>query len=122
MATNFRLSYNNGYNVIDLFPQSNMQAVANIGNILNTSMVEVTIPPLGQELTREQNITLSLTPQQQSAPFFVVLKSTGEQALRDYSTIVQMYINGNTLTILRFDWWPSGSIDVQLFFEENQAV
>lgn len=117
MAVNFRLSYNNGFEFVDLFPKSNISAINNNENLLKYSFIDVTIPaPTSQDVT--QTVSITTTPQQVSAPVYMLLTSTGDQAKADYSTIDQYQIATNQLIITRLYNWPQNSIDVTLIFEE----
>lgn len=117
MAVNFRLAYNDGLEIVDLFPKSNFSAIENAGNIMKYSTIDVTIPaPSSQQLT--QTISITTTSKQVNAPVYMVLNSTGEQAEEDYTTINQYRVTTNQLIITRLYKQPKNSINVTLIFEE----
>lgn len=117
MAINFRLAYNSGLEIVDLFPNSNISAIQGIDNIMKYSTIDVTIPaPTSQDTT--QIISISTTVSQVNAPVSMILTSTGTQAEIDYATITQYEVNTNQLTITRLYTWPEDSINVTLIFEE----
>ena len=117
MAVNFRLAYNSGLEIVDLFPASSMSAVDGNDNVMQYSTINVTIPaPTSQDVT--QTISITTTTQQVAAPVYMVLTSTGAQAEADYATISQYQVTENQLTITRLYKWPQDSIDVTLIFEE----
>lgn len=117
MAINFRLAYNSGLEIVDLFPNSNMSAIQGINNIMKYSTIDVTIPaPTSQDTT--QTISISTTTSQVNAPVSMILTSTGTQAEIDYATITQYEVNMNQLIITRLYTWPEDSINVTLIFEE----
>lgn len=117
MAVNFRLAYNSGLEIVDLFPATNMGAVDGTDNIMQYSTINVTIPaPASQDVT--QTISITTTTQQVAAPVYMLLTSTGAQAENDYSTITQFQVLENQLVITRLYQWPQNSINVTLIFEE----
>lgn len=117
MAVNFRLAYNSGIEIIDLFPNSAISCVQGIDNIMQYSTINVTIPaPTSQDIT--QTISISTTTSQVNAPVSMILTSTGTQAEIDYATITQYEVNTNQLIITRLYTWLEDSINVTLIFEE----
>ena len=117
MAVNFRLAYNSGLEIVDLFPASSMAAIENNSAVMQYSTINVTIPaPTSQDIT--QTISITTTDKQVAAPVYMVLTSTGNQAENDYSTIDQYQVTTNQLIITRLYRWPQNSIDVTLIFEE----
>ena len=117
MAVNFRLAYNSGLDIVDLFPASSMAAVDGAENVMQYSTLNVTIPaPTSQDVT--QTISITTTAQQVAAPVYMVLTSTGAQAESDYATISQYQVTENQLVITRLYNWPQDSINVTLIFEE----
>ena len=119
MAINVQMSYNNGTEMVDLFPHSSIEALEefpNLQSLLAYSFITVTIPaPSTQETT--QTIQLSNWPTN-GGTSYMLLASSGEQAQYDYNTINQYTISDNQLTITRLYGWPSGSIDVILIIKE----
>lgn len=117
MAVNFRLAYNDGLEIVDLFPKSNFSAIENTGNIMKYSTIDVTIPaPTSQNIT--QTISITTTDKQVSSPVYMILTSTGTQAEADYATINQYQVTTNQLIITRLYNFPQDSINVTLIFEE----
>ena len=117
MALNFRLAYNSGLEIVDLFPASSMVAIDGNDNIMKYSTIDVTIPaPTTQDTT--QTIAITTTPQQVAAPVYMLLTSTGQQAQSDYGTIDQYQVTTNQLVLTRLYTWPQDSINVTLIFEE----
>lgn len=117
MAVNFRLAYNSGLNIVDLFPSSNMKAVDNTDDIMQYSFINVTIPPPSNQ-ANTQSISISTTSKQVSAPVYMFLNSSGEQAMLDYLTISQFQVTNNQLILTRLYSWPEENINVTLLFEE----
>lgn len=117
MAVNFRLTYNNGSNFVDLFPKSNIQAIVDVTNLFEYSIINVTIPvPNTTEIN--QTVAITTTDAQVNAPVEMYLTSTGSQAQSDYNTITQFSVTSNQLNITRLYTQPSGSINVRLVFKE----
>lgn len=117
MALNFRLAYNRGLDIVDLFPASSMDAVDGNEYVMQYSTIDVTIPaPTSQDVT--QTISITTTPKQVAAPVYMFLTSTGEQAEAGYFTINQYQVTTNQLIITRLYGWPQDSINVTLVFEE----
>lgn len=117
MAVNFRLAYNSGLEIVDLFPASSMGAVDGAENVMQYSTLNVTIPaPTSQDVT--QTISITTTAQQVATPVYMVLTSTGAQAESDYATISQYQVTENQLVLTRLYNWPQDSINVTLIFEE----
>ena len=117
MAVNFRLAYNNGLGVVDLFPKSSISAIDGNDNIMKYSILNVTIPaPTSQDVI--QTIPITITNKQVAAPVYMLLTSTGAQAEEDYFTIDQYQVTTNQLIITRLYNWPQDSINVTLIFEE----
>lgn len=117
MAVNFRLAYNSGLDIVDLFPASNMVAIDGNDNVMQYSTIDVTIPaPTSQDIT--QTISITTTDKQVSSPVYMILTSTGTQAKADYATINQYQVTTNQLIITRLYNFPQDSINVTLIFEE----
>lgn len=117
MAVNFRLAYNDGLDIVDLFPKSNVMSIIDNTNAMKYSTIDVVIPaPTTEVMT--QTIAITTTTAQVNAPVYMFLNSTGEQAEIDYSTITQFSIENNQLIITRLYNWPEESIDVTLLFKE----
>lgn len=116
MSTDFRLEYTNGIEFIDLFPKTGVNCITDGSNISNNSVLTVTIPKPSGSAPNTQNVTITTTAAQVTAPFEVVLLSTGAQAEYDYGTISQIQIATNTLTITRLYTMPVASIQVALVF------
>ena len=117
MALNFRLSYNAGTQFVDLFPRTGIQGVTDAGDVLNYSTISVTIPAVLSGTT--QTISITTTETQVSAPVYMVLTSTGDQAEQDYATITQYQVQDNSLVLTRLYSFPKDSINVMLIFEEG---
>lgn len=117
MALNFRLAYNAGAEFIDLFPQTGIQGITDVGNVLSYSTINVTIPAVSSGTT--QTISIATTAAQASAPVYMVLTSTGTQAEQDYATIAQYEVQSNSLILTRLYSWPQDSIEVTLIFMEG---
>ena len=117
MAVNFRLAYNSGLEIVDLFPASSMDAIIDNSNVMQYSTINVTIPaPASQTMT--QTIAITTTQSQLNSPVYMLLTSTGTQAIVDYATINQFQVSTNQLIITRLYNWPEDSINVILIFEE----
>lgn len=117
MAVNFRLSYNEGLSFVDLFPQSNIQAILDATNLLQYSTMTVTIPaPTTSDIT--QTVAITTTSAQVNAPVEMYLLSTGAQAQSDYNTITQFSVTNNQLNLTRLYSQPVNDIEVQLVFKE----
>ena len=117
MPVNFRLAYNNSLNIVDLFPATNINAINDNDNIMKYSTIDVTIPSVTTQQTT-QTISIETTAQQVSAPVYMILNSTGEQAEMDYATINQYQVITNQLIVTRLYSWPQNNIDVTLVFKE----
>lgn len=118
MALNFRLAYNTGIEFVDLFPWTGIEGIVDGNNILQYSTIPVTIPPVSSS-TITQTISITTSTQQASAPVYMVLTSTGNQAEQDYATITQYQVQDNGLVLTRLYSWPQDSINVVLIFEEG---
>ena len=117
MAIDFRLAYNSGTEIVDLFPGSDIKLVRGNENIMKYSTIEVTVPSNSAQQTT-QNISITTNEKQVSAPVFMLLKSTGAQAEFDFATISQYKIEDNLLIIDRLYNFPQYDIDIVLLFEE----
>lgn len=118
LPIDFRLAYNAGLNYIDLFPQTSMTAILDGDSLLSYSTLNVTIPaPTGNP--QIQTISITTTAEQNKAPFYVFLVSTGTQAQADYNTIDQIQVTSNQLSVVRLNNWPVGEIEIILFFLES---
>lgn len=115
------MAYNEGVEFIDLFPQTNINGIQDIGNILSYSTINVTIPAPSSNVTT-QAITISTTASQVSAPVYMFLTSTGGTSLEDYLTIDQFQVQTNSLIITRLYAWPTNSINVVLIFKEEGVI
>ena len=118
MPTNFRLSYTNGIEFVDLFPSTNVAAITDADDIYQIETMDVTIPApaSGTSAPNTQTVTITTTDDMVSALFNMYLVSTGEQATKDYATISQAQVTTNQLSITRLYTMPEGSIDVVLVF------
>lgn len=117
MAVNFRLSYNEGLEFVDLFPKSNVEGIIDATNLFRYTTINVTIPvPSTSEIT--QNVTITTTDAQVNAPVEMYLVSTGSQAQTDYNTITQFLVTTNQLSITRLYEQPTEAVEVQLVFKE----
>lgn len=128
MAVDFRLAYNSGIEIVDLFPQSSIKAVQGINfdtgheAILSYSTLNVTIPvPTSQEVTQIIPVTFNSN---QNGFFYTILLSTGEQAQSDYNTITQIATDtsNNQLEITRLYSMPQESIEIMLIFIQGGVV
>lgn len=117
MAVNFRLAYNDGLDIVDLFPKSNVMSIIDNTNAMKYSTIDVAIPAPTTEVTT-QTIAITTTTAQVNAPVYMFLTSTGEQAEIDYSTITQFSVSTNELELVRLYNWPQESINVTLVFKE----
>ena len=118
MPTNFRLSYTNGIEFVDLFPSTNVAAITDADDIYQIETLDVTIPApaSGTSAPNTQTVTITTTDDMVNAPFNIYLSSTGEQATKDYATISQAQVTANQLSITRLYTMPEGSINVTLVF------
>lgn len=117
MAVNFRLEYNSGTNIVDLFPQTSLDAINISQNILSYSTIAVSIPaPTSANLT--QTVPITTTDIQINSPVYMILVSSGTQAQSDYATITQYQVLENQLILTRLYNQPTGNIDVVLIFQE----
>lgn len=118
MPTNFRLSYTNGIEFVDLFPSTNVAAITDGDGIYQIETMDVTIPApaSGTSAPNTQTVAITTTDDMVSAPFNMYLSSTGEQATKDYATISQAQVTANQLSITRLYTMPEGSINVTLVF------
>ena len=128
MAVDFRLAYNSGIEIVDLFPQSSIEAVQGIDfdsgyeAILSYSTLNVTIPaPTTQEVTQTIPVTFDAN---QNNFFYTVLVSTGAQAQSDYNTITQISTDtsNNQLVITRLYDMPQDSIEIMLIFMQGGPI
>lgn len=117
MAVNFRLAYNEGLSFVDLFPQSSVQAITDVTNLLQYSTINVTIP-VPTTVDVNQTVAITTTTAQVNAPVEMYLVSTGNQAQSDYNTITQFSVTENQLNLTRLYEQPVGEIEVQLVFKE----
>ena len=115
MSLNFRLSYNEGFDYVDLFPKTNIESIEENNDILKYSELLVTVP-----VTTEvnQSISLDLTSNQQKAPFYIQLVNVNENTMSDYSTINQAQIVNNNLILTRLNDYPKNEIQIKLIFKE----
>ena len=118
MPTNFRLAYNSGAGYVDLFPRTLVEAIENETGAYEITALQVTIPAVN---TMTQTITISTTPKMVNSSVRMILNSTGEQAVNDYSTITQFQVDTNQLIITRLYSMPTNSIEVTLLFFEKQG-
>ena len=117
MAVDFRLSYNSGIEIVNLFPQSSIQAITDATNLLQSSTINATIPvPTTADVS--QTVAITTTTAQVNAPVEMYLVSTGDQAQSDYNTITQFSVTENQLNLTRLYEQPVGEIEVRLVFEE----
>lgn len=122
MPTNFRLSYTNGIQYIDLFPSTSINAIVDGENAFEITSLDVTIP-VPSTTTLTQTVAITTTQEMEGAGFNMVLLSSGDQAQSDYATITQAQVTTNQLNITRLYGMPTDSIDVRLiFFEQRGAV
>ena len=113
---NFRLSYLNGLNFIDLFPKTSLNAIVDEGSLLQISVLPVTIPATTENV---QTINLDLTDGMEDAWVEMYLSGNTVQNQEDYSTITQYQIQNNQLIITRLNNKPVGQIQVNLVFYLN---
>ena len=118
MPLDFRLSYKEGINYTDLFPQVSIDSIEDGQHVYQNVVLPVTIPA-SQDVT--QTITITTDAKMPVSRFDVFLVSTGEQAEIDYSTITQMEVQTNQLIVTRLEDKPTGSIDVILLFYEQRG-
>ena len=115
MSQNFRLSYHEGFDYIDLFPKTNIESIDGNDDVLKYSEVLVTVPATTEV---EQTIPVTLTPTQQSAPFYVELTEVTKDTQDDYNTIDQAKVVDNSLVLTRLKNFPKGEIKIKLRFKE----
>lgn len=115
MALNFRLSYTNGIEFVDMFPSTDVRGITDGANIYGTQVVNLTIPAVS-EVPVTQTISLATTPEMVNSQFDVYLLSEGEQAVKDFSTINQIEITTNQVNITRLYVAPESDIQVALLF------
>ena len=112
MSTNFRLSYNNGYEYIDLLPQTDIKLIKNIGNILSYSEIEFNVGKDDTEVILPQQLSNS----QLNAPFYVELVSG---KISDYNTISEIISNQNGFIIRRYGIQQKDTIKLKATFKEG---
>ena len=119
MPTDFRLSYTNGIEYIDLFPQTSIEGIIDSNNIYNITTLNVTVPSLNTpNITKI--ISINTTPSMINSPFQVILNSTTEQDELDFLTINQIQVINNQLVITRLYNMPVNSINITLLFFEKK--
>ena len=116
MAVTFGFSYKSGINYVDLFPSTTIEAIVDVGDMLEIETLNVTIP-VTQDNT--QTITISTTPEMLNAVFEVYPSGnyTTEQ-LASYNTISNISITENTLTVIRNGMMPTEEINIVIVFYE----
>lgn len=112
--TDFRLSYLNGSDFVDLFPKTSMESLIDGDNILSFIVIPVTIP-----VTIENIQTIPLVTSETNLEDFWVdmyLMGNTEADKIAYATITQYEIKQNELIITRLNKSPVSEIQVQLIF------
>lgn len=118
MATNFRWEYLSATGYIDLFPETDIEAITDATRIFDIVAIDVDIPPAS---TLTQTVTITTDGKMEESPFRVFLNSTGDEAERDYSTIDNLQVTANTLTVTRAFNYPTGTISIKLVFFEKRG-
>lgn len=118
MSLDFRLAYNSGVEYVDLFPVTSLEAISGTENSLKITPLSVTIPSVSPG-TIVQSITIPTTDSKNNSQVSMLLVSSGNDAIRDYSTIDQFQVNNGELIINRFYNYPISDIDVILLFYET---
>lgn len=117
MALDFRLAYTDSIRYIDLFPDTAMGAITDVGdNLYQVTVLPVNIPAVQ---TETQDITIVAGASLVGSAVRMYLVSTGDQAQQDYNTITQFEVSLNQLTLTRLYDYPTGAIDVKLVFFEK---
>lgn len=120
MSVDFRLAVNTGNEYTDLFPRTGIDGVIDKNKLLKYSERIVDVEPVA-EGTQIQKVAFSpqLTVEQTYGVFFVELMTEGEQAQKDFDTIVQCSIKfPNEMSIMRLYSWPTALIKLKLIFQE----
>ena len=116
MALNFRLAYNSGYDYIDLMPNTSIEQIQGIGNILKYSTMDIEIPAF-TGLTQE--IPISMTEKQKVAPLSMELLDENVESLASYFTFDQAETQADKLVITRLGKGSETPINVRLRFWEG---
>lgn len=116
MAINFRLSYNQGFSYIDLFPRTDIEGISFNTSTSRHATVNLTIPPTNDLI---QSIPIDIPLEYVNVPVYMELLYKSESDIYDYSTISQFQILDGTLNITRLYTKPTGSIQVVLVFNIN---
>lgn len=114
----FRLSYKNNTEYVDLFPRTSMEGIIGAEQAFKKVSLDVTIPA-SQDTTQTIQITTDAKMPDSIVEMYLV--TTGEQAEQDYATIDQYEIQTNQMIITRLGNKPTGSIDVVLLFYETMG-
>lgn len=124
MFVDFRLAVNTGNEYTDLFPRTDMEGVIDKNQALKYSERIVDVEPVA-EGTQIQKVAFSpqLTVEQTYGVFFVELMTEGEQAQKDFDTIVQCRIEfPNEMSVMRLYSWPTATIKLKLIFQEAHGT
>lgn len=116
MAVNFRLAYNQGFEYVDLFPSTSVEAIKEGSVVARQSVVNITIPSINNYT---QTIPLSLTQEQLNSMVYMQLIDLSEDDQYNYDSISQYQITNDGLVINRLYYYPTDSIQVALIFVEN---
>lgn len=118
MSIDFRLQGKDNDGLLALFPKTSVQAITGADNYYKKVELQVNIPvPNGGE--NIQTIDIKTDKKMSESSFNVFLLTNTEQGNKDYSTIDQIDVSDNTMTIIRLSSMPKEPIDVSLVFYEK---
>lgn len=118
MSQNFKLSYNMGFNYVDLFPKSTIEAIKFNQDTSYQSSIFVTIPPSNDLI---QTIPIPISTKYLDVPVYMKLLDNKNTDQYDYSTISQFQIIDGNLKIVRLFTKPIDFINVLLVFGFNSG-
>lgn len=116
MAFNFRLSYNQGFSYVDLFPRTDIEAITFNTSTSRHASINVTIPTSSDLV---QTIAIDTPANYLNVPVYMELLYKQESDIYNYSTISQFQIIDGALEITRLYNKPTGEIQVVLIFNIN---
>ena len=116
MALNFRLSAKQGSGYTDLFSRTSIEGIVDVDTEFIKVPLTVTIPAADKGT---QNITITTDEKMPNSMFEVYLNTTGEDAIKAYSTLTQVSVTTNQLTVIRLYQDQTTDIEVTLMFYEK---
>lgn len=118
MSQNFKLSYNMGFNYVDLFPKTSIEAIKFNQDISYQTSIFVTVPATTDLI---QTIPIPITQKYLNVPVFMELLDGKKNDQYNYATISQFRIIENNLEITRLFLKPTDSINIVLIFTFNSS-